>query len=1229
VQESNNQPAAVPAPNQSILERNLRALSLRSAPAVAMIRQASPIGMGGRTILFELSADGLLTGRMAGPGESAASARLLASARGVEVEAQRFAESVDIKTHAAFVVRGFGIGHHLRTLSQRVGHNGVIVCFEPDVGLLRAVLERIDITEWMRASRLVLITRADDLAAMAAGIDGLEGLIAAGLTVVDHPPSKSRLADHAEAFAQTLKRLVQGVRTNVVTTLAHSEVTLRNLLGNAPIYLDAPGVAELENCQQGRPAVVVSAGPSLRRNIELLATPGLRDRVVIIAAQTVLKQLLSRGIKPHFVTALDYHEISTRFYEGLRPADVEGIELVIDPKANCAIPRAFPGKVGCVGEDVLTRVMGPLARDMGSVPAGATVAHLSYYLARHLGCDPVLLMGQDLGFTDGQYYAPGAAIHQVWSNELNAFTSLESLEWQRIMRMRAHLRKATDQQGRDIYTDEQMATYLLQFERDFQRDEAAGKTTIDATEGGVRKQHTRIMPLREALEQLGVIKSSGIVSTTASPASSLDIPVEEFTLDLNATEVKPLAATPALAPFPTRPASPSRRAELLNRLESLAQQARAIARDCDLTKKELEQMLRHHGDHALVDRLIERVHKRAIEVTQLEAHWLVQHLNQAGTLNRFKADRSISLDDDASPLERQKRQIERDIQNVSWLGDAARSLLEMLGDAEHATRSGKAPTRTPTPQDASLASQTGVDGRARRVIATLWVDPRPEGGVMGWRELAKPTLGCPTALAATLSRLHRIKDLDGIVLVTDDAPRVRDLLRASGDALAKRVRIHELTPGQGDRVRGRLRCVRAARILTRHSWRTGIANVCVYDELLEPRLWRDVLAASEADAALLVGPEWCAIDPHLCSRVIERYREAPLRHGFTFTQAAVGLCGAVASAGMIDQLASDARSGWLGTLGQLLGYHPLSPMIDPIAKPFCVQVTPQVRDLPIRCCIDDANAKATLERVHATNPLDSLDATQLAAALATDLQAQASDLAPEELIIRVTATDSDRWLRIAERLATQRRAWDNAPIVLTIEDRTAEGPWRELADVARKLGFAGLHARFGHEALARPGGPGGPGGGDVLIEAMDIGVDAVSIDMAGDSRATWLARTGTDTMQTCWDAMQAALDERNTRSGRCLPRTWIVPRLTRCDATYDDIEGFYDRWMLTWGACALDPLEHEQPGDRIAPLPLPGIVANRRAWSIRRIDTSAIPLGPARERVLAGASFGDDLHAPI
>jgi hypothetical protein len=89
--------------------------------------------------------------------------------------------------------------------------------------------------------------------------------------------------------------------------------------------------------------VIVSAGPSLERNLHLLAEPGVRERVVIVAAQTMLKPLLRKGIKPHFVCALDYHELSKRFYEGLTAEDVEGVTLVVEPKANPAILDSFPG----------------------------------------------------------------------------------------------------------------------------------------------------------------------------------------------------------------------------------------------------------------------------------------------------------------------------------------------------------------------------------------------------------------------------------------------------------------------------------------------------------------------------------------------------------------------------------------------------------------------------------------------------------------------------------------------------------------------------------------------------------------------------------------------------------------------------------------------------------------------------------------------------------------------
>ncbi|MHC4993032.1 MAG: 6-hydroxymethylpterin diphosphokinase MptE-like protein, partial [Planctomycetota bacterium] len=171
----------------------------------------------------------------------------------------------------------------------------------------------------------------------------------------------------------------------------------------------------------------------------MLATPGLRDRAVIIAAQTTLRPLLAAGVRPHFVTALDFHEISRRFYEGLTPEDVRGVTLVAEPKAHPVILDVFPGAVRCCRSGFLDQVLGAHARPMGELPAGATVAHLAVYLARFLGCNPVAMVGQDLAFTDGLYYLPGTAIDDTWAPELNPFNTMEMMQWQRIARHRAHL----------------------------------------------------------------------------------------------------------------------------------------------------------------------------------------------------------------------------------------------------------------------------------------------------------------------------------------------------------------------------------------------------------------------------------------------------------------------------------------------------------------------------------------------------------------------------------------------------------------------------------------------------------------------------------------------------------------------------------------------------------------------------------------------------------------------
>src|SRR5678815_5014784 len=122
-------------------------------------------------------------------------------------------------------------------------------------------------------------------------------------------------------------------KTSINTLVLNSRRTAENIARNIGWYIATPSASRLENRHKGEPAVIVSAGPSLRKNIDLLQR--LQDKAVLVAVQTTLQPLLEKGIRPHFVTSLDYHDICTRFFENL-PAGLE-TELVAEPKAASAI----------------------------------------------------------------------------------------------------------------------------------------------------------------------------------------------------------------------------------------------------------------------------------------------------------------------------------------------------------------------------------------------------------------------------------------------------------------------------------------------------------------------------------------------------------------------------------------------------------------------------------------------------------------------------------------------------------------------------------------------------------------------------------------------------------------------------------------------------------------------------------------------------------------------------
>lgn len=1128
--------------DDSLLERNLTALAKRSPIEAHRIREATERA----DVTFIETQEGI---------SATIGGIALASKRRPRSEADKLAGAYDAEEIAIAGVIGFGVGYHCESILSRLGEWGLVACFEPDVALLRGVLARIDFTRMFESGSFVLITDPNDSVRCNQAFHGNEALVGMGVQLIAHAPSAGRLVATSDRFSQTFTSALRAARTHVVTTLANSRTTLRNALMNTDHYVRSAGIAGLRDCCKGRPAIVVSAGPSLEKNIELLRDPSVRERFVIVAVQTVLKPLLANGIKPHFVAALDYHEVSGRFYEGLSEEDVRGVRLIAEAKANPVILDAFPGEVICPGDDLLDRLLGDeLRRDRGNLPLGATVAHLCYNFARYLGCDPVILIGQDLGFSDGQYYASGAAIHNVWGSELSAHRTIEMFEWERIARMRAHLQEREDIYGKTIYSDEQMCSYLAMFEQMFLEDAAKGWTIIDASEGGVRKQHTQVMTLRDAID--------------AYAGEPVDLPNTQR--GETGREIDP---------------------QVLARIKRLITDAERIAQLSEQSATILREMLDNQQNQQRVGKLIERVNaNRDVVMSKGDAFHLIESVNQIAVLNRLKRDRVIKLRAaDASAMDKQRYQIERDIENVNWTRDAARSVAEQLGHVMGVLKGERCKVTSDQPDPQLQVANTETDAH-QRVHAMVLVDP-DHGGLGTSRTLAAQVLsdgaGGLNVLQTTLTRIDASEQTDGITLVTTDAACARELIGAI--ELTHPVEIVEV---DASIVRDHTQRVGRARMQSSSSWRGSLGMLSVFDEATHPSLFADIMASKGIDAAAVVGADWAMIDPALVDEIVTRFRALNSDKRIAFSQASAGLGTMVVDRETMESLRDaselNGRRNHLATLGALISYLPTAPQADPIVRGVCVQVHPELRDAGVRAIADSAQRVDAIRGAYAsiTDPLGA-DALMCA----QELRETSKVRLPRTLVLetctgRLIAGTWGAWKRgkvdTVERKPIEMSAAhqlmrelgmgrEDACIVFDGAGDPLMHPGAlDLVTLAKEDGIACVEMRTD---LMREGVD--------AAELIESGVDILSVDIISDDPIVYQELAGVDGYERVFDRLQSIHDANADGS------IWLAARMTRCEQTLEQIESFYDKWLLLSGGAIIDPVPACARDQRIRAMDIP------------------------------------------
>src|SRR5262249_48653089 len=125
-----------------------------------------------------------------------------------------------------------------------------------------------------------------------------------------------------------------------------------------------------------------------------------------------------------------------------------------------------------------------------------------------------------------------------------------------------------------------------------------------------------------------------------------------------------------------------------------------------------------------------------------------------------------------------------------------------------------------------------------------------------------------------LRRLARCASFESVVILAADPEGARRLAGPIAPGLCVEFRRTD-GPPMGER----LDAIRAARAWAPACWRGGLGGFTVYDEVCAPASMLAVMEENAIDGAVLVGADWCVIDPTLIDEVVARFRQRPRGEG--------------------------------------------------------------------------------------------------------------------------------------------------------------------------------------------------------------------------------------------------------------------------------------------------------------------------------------------------------------
>ena len=311
-------------------------------------------------------------------------------------EAQEIFSRAQNSPVSIHIIYGIGLGYLFQIAS--LNSKGSVILYEPDLNILWTVFTLVDFSNDISKNNVFIASTFDELSEFVHRKSNTENTP----ELLSLPSQRNFDSKGFEDLVKKIRDMVGTFHLNLKFTKKNFYLALKLLLQNFKNLEKEIPLLYLKDKLQGKTAVLVSAGPTLDKNIETLKK--YRDKYVLFCVGTALKTLYQNDIKPDFVSIIETYNSSKQ----LENLDLQDVYFITEPYSNPALRNfKFKKVFSHIGDNMpINHFWSEIIEEkIDEYNSKGTVSYTILNSARLLGCEKIILVGQDLAYLEGQCYS--------------------------------------------------------------------------------------------------------------------------------------------------------------------------------------------------------------------------------------------------------------------------------------------------------------------------------------------------------------------------------------------------------------------------------------------------------------------------------------------------------------------------------------------------------------------------------------------------------------------------------------------------------------------------------------------------------------------------------------------------------------------------------------------------------------------------------------------------------